>query len=129
MPGVDPTEFVDSPIPPSDDAFLHWKGQGYVGWAWKGINSRVTANCTAGFDDFDANGNPFRVASLTVYDLNVSYKLFASKSAAERNWWSDIKLSAGVTNLFDKDPPFASGGGANSNGYPGFLYSDVGRFV
>ncbi len=129
VPGVEPTEFVDSPIAPSDDAYLRWKGQAYVGWTWKGINSRVTMNYTAGFDDFDANGNPFRVASLTVYDLNISYKLFTSKSVAERNWWSDIKLSAGVNNLFDKDPPFASGGGANSNGYPGFLYSDVGRFV
>ncbi|MBI3884306.1 MAG: TonB-dependent receptor [Opitutae bacterium] len=127
--GVAPVEFVDSPIAPSDDAFLRWKGQSFVSWTWKGATSRLAANYTGGFDDLDANGNPFRVASTLIYDFQLSYNLFPSTSAAERTWWSDLKLSAGVNNLFDKDPPFASGGGGNSNGYPGFIYSDVGRFV
>ena len=31
-------------------------------------------------------------------------------------------------NVFDRNPPFASGNAGNSTGYPGFLYSSEGRF-
>ncbi|MBI3884217.1 MAG: TonB-dependent receptor, partial [Opitutae bacterium] len=118
---------------PGDDGILKWKGQGWVGWNYHGFNTRLTANYTGGFVDFtdsdDPVGTAFKVKSTIFYDLQMSYTFFPSKSSADRTWWSDLKATAGVTNLFDKDPPFASGGGGNSNGYPGFLYTDVGRFV
>ena len=31
-------------------------------------------------------------------------------------------------NVFDDDPPFASGGGGNGVGYPGFTYDATNRF-
>ena len=37
-------------------------------------------------------------------------------------------MTAGVRNLFDKDPPYVSGWDGNSSGYPGFLYNSEGRF-
>ncbi|MBI2515797.1 MAG: TonB-dependent receptor [Opitutae bacterium] len=129
--GAGLVELVDQPVPgsPSDDAYLKWKSQTYLGWAWKGLSSRLTGTYTHGFQDLDLDSNPRRVQATTVWDLQVSYKLFPSKSADDRNWWSDLKLTAGCNNLFDKDPPQAFGEGGNSNGYPGFIYTDVGRFV
>jgi hypothetical protein len=38
-------------------------------------------------------------------------------------------ITVGCTNVFDDNPPFASGEGGNSVGYPGFTYDSTGRFV
>ena len=37
-------------------------------------------------------------------------------------------LTFGVNNVFDDDPPFASGEGGNGVGYPGFTYDATNRF-
>jgi iron complex outermembrane recepter protein len=37
-------------------------------------------------------------------------------------------VTFGVNNVFDDDPPFASGGGGNGVGYPGFTYDATNRF-
>jgi outer membrane receptor protein involved in Fe transport len=130
-PGVPLVDIINGEVPgsSSDDALLHWKGQAFVGWAWKGLNSRLTGTYTDGFNEFDNNGDPRKVSSTIVYDLQISYTFFPSKGKNEVKLWSDLKMTVGVNNLFDKDPPHAEGNGGNSNGYPGFLYNDTGRFV
>ncbi|HEY9101806.1 TonB-dependent receptor [Chitinimonas sp.] len=45
-------------------------------------------------DNVDADGNPHEVSSLTTYDLQGSYTGFKG-----------LKLTLGVKNLFDRDPP------------------------
>ena len=40
-----------------------------------------------------------------------------------------MKVTVGVDNFLDTDPPLAQGDSGNSNGYPGFIYTDTGRFV
>jgi len=134
VPGVAPVEGIDDTIPGSagDDALLRIKGQAFVGWAWKGISTRITGTYTHGFDDVGGDpflGIPFRVDSTFVYDVQVGYKLFPSKSRQDAAWYSDLKLTVGCNNLLDQDPPFVADGGNNSNGYPGFLYNDTGRFI
>ena len=129
LPSLDYIGQQDPRATPGDDGVLKWKGQAWVGWNYKGLGSRFTANYTDGFIDVDVDGNNFKVKSTVFCDVQVSYKLFPSKSASDIKWWTDTKLSVGAINVFDKDPPFASGGGGNSNGYPGFLYTDVGRFI
>jgi iron complex outermembrane recepter protein len=132
VPGVAPIEIIDRAIQVGDDAFLRWKGQAFAGWAWKGVNARVTGTYTDSFDDLNGDpftGEPFRVDSTFVYDVQVSYKLFPSKSRQDTSWFSDIKLTVGANNITDEDPPFVADGGNNSNGYPGFLYNNTGRFV
>ncbi len=130
-PGSPLQELINGEVPgtSSDDAFLHWKGQAFVGWNWKGLGSRLTGTYTDHFNEFDNNGDPRVVNSTIFYDLQLTYTLFPSKAKGSADLWSDIKITAGVTNLFDKDPPHAEGNGGNSNGYPGFLYNDQGRFV
>lgn len=131
IPGVPLVELVDQGTPGdnSDDAYLKWKAQAFLDWTWQSLTAHVTANYIHGFQDVDLNGDPTRVKATTTYDVQLSYKLFPSTNGSDRSWLSDIKLTAGVRNLFDKDPPIAYGGGGNSNGYPGFLYTTEGRFV
>ena len=42
--------------------------------------------------------------------------------------WRDAKLTLGVRNLFDWDPPQAYGGGGNTTGYPSYIYTSENRF-
>ena len=45
------------------------------------------------------------------------------------NFTKDVKLTAGITNLFDKDPPLSlqAGGGGNQIGYDGRYTDPIGR--
>ena len=130
-PGDPLVELIGQGVPGanSDDAYLKWKGQAWAGWNFKGINTRLTGTYTDGFEDQDANGDPRRVSSTIFYDFQASYKLFPSKSSADHRWWSDLKVTVGVDNFLDTNPPLAIAATGNSNGYPGFIYSDQGRFV
>ncbi len=129
LPSANIVGQADPRATPGDDGILRWKGQGWLGWNWRSLSAHITATYTDGFQDFDPDGNAFMVKSTVFWDLQVSYLLFSSRSGHSAKWYSDLKVTAGANNIFDKDPPFASGGGGNSNGYPGFLYTDVGRFV
>ncbi len=63
-------------------------------------------------------GEPRRVGTLSLWDLNVSYTGF-------RNW----KLSLGAQNLFDKDPPFSNQTTTFQVGYDPTYYDARARFV
>lgn len=136
--GIPAVEYIGVAVPgtASDDAYLQGKGMAFLSWTWKGVSTQLTANYTDGFRDIDGNDDPDgdgigearQVDSTITYDLQVNYTLFPSSSKDRMKLWSDLKVTAGVRNLLDKDPPFASGNAGNSNGYPGFLYTDEGRF-
>jgi hypothetical protein len=40
----------------------------------------------------------------------------------------ETKVTLGARNLLDWDPPQAYGGGRNTTGYPGYLYTAENRF-
>ena len=96
---------------------------------YKSIYVGLTTNYSSGFEDlnYDDNGDPynFQVASLTTFDLQVSYTLHKQLGA----YLDQTKLTLGALNLLDRDPPFSSGGQSNAVGYPGFMYNSTGRFV
>ncbi len=123
-------ELIDTEVPGTagDDAYLKWKGIGFLSWNDGGLSSRLQATYTHGFLDFDGDGNPFRVKATTVFDLQVAYQFSSPKNGGNR-WLADTKVTLGCNNLLDKDPPFASSFANNSNGYPGFIYNATGRFV
>ena len=124
-------ELIDTEVPGSagDDAYLKWKGIGFLSWTQGGLSSRLQAIYTHGFQDFDIDGNPFRVKATTTFDLQLAYAIPADKNGGGNRWLSGTKLTLGCNNLLDKDPPFASSFANNSNGYPGFIYNATGRFV
>jgi outer membrane receptor protein involved in Fe transport len=105
------------------------KGQTWVAWGMKGINARLTGTYTDGFNDLDLNSDPREVESTMFWDFQASYVFFPSKTPGSAKLWTDMKVTVGVNNLLDIDPPLAQDEGNNSTNYPGFLYSAVGRFV
>ncbi|HEY0864564.1 MAG TPA: TonB-dependent receptor [Lacunisphaera sp.] len=124
-------ELIDTEVPGTagDDAYLKWKSIAYLSWNHRALSSRLQAVYTHGFQDFDGNGDPFRVKATTTFDLQLAYQFFETKAGDRARWFSDTKLTVGCNNLLDKDPPFASSFTNNSNGYPGFIYNATGRFV
>lgn len=108
-----------------DDGYLEKKARVTFEWAYKNLNVNFSGNFTDGFEDLDENGDPFMIDSTWVFDAQVSYNFRDTRGP----WLADTKVSIGARNVFDEDPPFASGFAGNSTGYPGFLYSSENRFV
>lgn len=93
------------------------------GVAWQGARLRLsgTVNYVSGGSDTGVTPRE-HIASWTTADLTASWKLTAKGN-------SELQLA--VTNLFDRDPPYARGAGAT---YPGLYFdsstaSPVGRFT
>jgi hypothetical protein len=122
------TELVNQPVATgtgSDDAYLRWKGRAQVNWAYKGYSALFAGNFTDGFWDVDGNtGNNFFVKRTWFFDAQFGYNFHNELGS----WLADARLVVGGRNVFDKNPPFASGNAGNSTGYPSFLYSSEGRF-
>jgi outer membrane receptor protein involved in Fe transport len=137
----------------SQEGYYRWRGNSRLDWAWKGFDIIGTVRYNDGFHELDADGNDRNVEARWLFDIQASYdfsSLVATSSETSPNYSKDDKASAstsasskisfcdvllkgttftvGVLNLFDKDPPFASGFGGNSTGYPGFTYDATGRF-
>jgi iron complex outermembrane receptor protein len=99
------------------DLGLKWKHNAFIGFrtgAWNFNLSQIFRN---GYRNFALPGsaarplyNP-RVKNYVIYNAAVSYEP-----------WKDLRLTAGIKNLFDKDPPFAitydSNTGAGSSWEP-----------
>ena len=104
--------------------YLKWKGRVNLNWAYKGFNVHASGSYTDGFDDIDPNGNPYQVHDRFLIDGQVSY----SFRGQQRRLLRDTKVTLGMRNLFDWDPPQAYGGGTNTTGYPGYLYTAENQF-
>jgi outer membrane receptor for ferrienterochelin and colicin len=106
------------------DGYLKLKGRVNLNWAYKGFNAHLAGSYTDGFSDTDPNGNPYEVHDRFLVDGQVSYAFPGHR----RRLFRDTKLTLGIRNIFDWDPPQAYGGGSNTTGYPGFLYTAENRF-
>lgn len=107
-----------------DYGYLEWRGRVNLNWAYRGFSLYLSAHYTDGFADADENGDPFSVDPTMIYDGQVSYNFRNSRG----RWLRDTRLTVGMRNLLDRDPPRAIGGGGNPNGYPGYLYTAENRF-
>jgi hypothetical protein len=137
----------------SQEGYYRWRGNSRLDWAWKGFDIVGTVRYNDGFHELDADGNDRDVDPRWLFDVQASYdfgalvdttsdtspshskddKASVSTSASSKMSFGDYLLkgttfTVGVINLFDKDPPFASGFGGNATGYPGFTYDSTGRF-
>jgi iron complex outermembrane receptor protein len=137
----------------SQEGYYRWRGNSLLDWTWHGFDLVATVRYIDGFHEEDANLNRHDVEHRWLFDLQASYDFSAlvskpvetggysknDKGAAPGAGGSEMSLmdrflngtvfTVGVRNIFDKDPPFASGQGGNSTGYPGFTYDATGRFV
>ena len=122
------TEIVSQPTAEgtgSDNGYLKWKGRVQLQWNYKNYSALIGSNYLDGFWDVDGNtGNDFFINSTWIYDGQVAYTFHNELGS----WLADTKVTLGGRNLFDKNPPFASGNAGNSTGYPSFLYTSEGRF-
>jgi outer membrane receptor protein involved in Fe transport len=105
------------------DAYLKLKGRVNLNWAYRGFNVHFSGAYTDGFNDLDPAGNPYEVGDRFLIDGQASYAFRGSS-----RWLRDTKVTVGARNLFDWDPPQAYGGGRNTTGYPGYLYTAEGQF-
>jgi iron complex outermembrane receptor protein len=136
----------------SQEGYYRWRGNTRLDWNWHGFDLIGTARLISGFIEQDPDLNTRNVGRRMLFDLQLSYdfsalvatsetspsyskdaKTTASTSAAsEMSFWDHMLkgtvFTIGCNNIFDKDPPFASGQGGNSVGYPGFTYDSTGRF-
>jgi outer membrane receptor protein involved in Fe transport len=136
----------------SQEGYYRWRGNSRLDWAWKGFDLIGTVRLNSGFIELDADGNTRNVDRRWLFDIQASYDfgaLVATSAETGPNYSKDAKAPAteasskmsfcdyllkgttftiGCNNLFDKDPPFASGFGGNATGYPGFTYDATGRF-
>ncbi len=143
----------------SNEGFYEWKADSSLDWNWNGFDIVGTVHYIDGFDELDPNLVPRHVEYTVRFDLQASYDFTAlipveskpvpgySKESgkgvvsAETVSTSTVDhsigalllrgtvITVGCNNLFDDDPPFASGEGGNAVGYPGFTYDATGRFV
>jgi hypothetical protein len=136
----------------SQEGYYKWRGNSLLDWSWKGFDLVGTVRYIDGFHEEDADLNPHYVSQRWLFDLQASYDFSAlvNKTTASTNYSKDDKsapstsaattsawdrilegtvFTVGCKNVFDKDPPFASGQGGNSVGYPGFTYDSTGRFI
>lgn len=105
------------------DGYLKWKGRVNLNWAYKGFNVHFAGSYTDGFADADMNSNPYKVHDRFLVDAQVAYSFPGNRQRVLR----DTKVTLGIRNLFDWDPPQAYGGGRNTTGYPSFLYTAENR--
>ncbi|MEY2577600.1 MAG: iron complex outerrane recepter protein [Verrucomicrobiota bacterium] len=136
----------------SQEGYYRWRGNTRIDWAYKGFDLIATARLMSGFIEQDPDLITRNVGRRVLFDLQASYDFSSLVATAETSpsyskndkssvstdssshlsfWDTMLKgttFTAGVINLFDKDPPFASGQGGNSVGYPGFTYDSTGRF-
>ena len=136
----------------SQEGYYRWRGNSRLDWAWKGFDIIGTVRYIDGFHEQDADLVDHDVAHRWLFDIQASYDFSAlvTESTESPSYSKDSKVNTSTTasgklsfwdtmlkgttftvgclNLFDKDPPFASGQGGNSVGYPGFTYDSTGRF-
>ena len=106
------------------DGYLKWKGRVHLNWAFKNWNFHGVVSYTDGFADTKPDGSPWGVSDRYLVDGQVTYNFRGTHG----RWLRDTKVSLGVRNVADWDPPQAYGGGGNTTGYPGGLYTSEGRF-
>ena len=99
---------------------LKWKHNLTAGYGYGPFNATLTQRYYKGYEDGnDLNGNRHFVPSQALYDLVASY-----------NGIKNLKLSVGVRNLFDKDPPlFINNGSQFQAGYDVYQYDPRARVV
>jgi iron complex outermembrane receptor protein len=136
----------------SQEGYYRWRGNTSIDWTWKGFDLLGRVRLISGFIEQDPDLVTRNVDRRWLFDLQASYDFSAlvhetsespstskdskatvtTSASGKLSFWETLlkgtTFTIGCNNVFDKDPPFASGQGGNSVGYPGFTYDATGRF-
>ncbi|MEY2585363.1 MAG: iron complex outerrane recepter protein, partial [Verrucomicrobiota bacterium] len=136
----------------SQEGYYRWRGNTSIDWTWKGFDLLGRVRLISGFIEQDPDLVTRNVDRRWLFDLQASYDFSAlvhetsespstskdskatvtTSASGKLSFWDTLlkgtTFTIGCNNVFDKDPPFASGQGGNSVGYPGFTYDATGRF-
>lgn len=86
-----------------------WRVVGSLAWQRNGIGLSTTVDWLPGYLDIDLAGpTGRRLPSRALVDIQASFAMDELFGAAPL--WDDLKLQAGVKNVFDELPPFAEAG-------------------
>lgn len=123
-PGQPLQELVDTSVDGAgQDAYLRRRAETGIDWSYGNYSFGVIGRFNDGFQDFDANGNPRRVGSCWMWDLQLGYTI---KNEA---YLKNTTITAGLINLFDRNPPLVISRGNSTDNYPGYIYTSEGREV
>ena len=104
----------------STGVILRWKHNLTAGYTANTWSATMTQRYYKGYEDGnDLDGNRHFVKGQALYDLVASYTGI-----------KNLRLTVGVRNLFDKDPPlFINNGSQFQSGYDVYQYDPRGRFA
>lgn len=99
------------------DALPKWRFTSSLFWSYQKLEAGVIANYIGSVDyDNPVSGDPATVDGFLTFDLQASYKF---------PW--DVRLTVGVNNVADEDPPLYVGASSNAFAYLSSLHSPLGR--
>lgn len=105
---------------------VKWRLRGRFGWAVDGFSANAFVNYIDGY--LNQVVTPMeRVGSWTTVDLSVSKRIGGGEDDVEGR---GLRLGLGITNLFDKDPPYVNNRSVSSAlGYDPEKASPLGRMM
>ncbi len=106
LPGTAPVKGVG--IASFNGTIPKWKMSATLAWGHEWMAASATARYIHGYDDaiFGIGPTGRRVASQTLVDTQASVD-FGRMRSGHSSWQENLRLTVGIANLFDKEPPFA----------------------
>jgi iron complex outermembrane recepter protein len=99
------------------DYLPNWRTTASLTWDFKNLRASAFANYTGKFSTSNPNtGDPFTVDSFLTFNVQASYKL---------PW--QMKVTAGINNLLDANPPLDINPNFASAAYNYYVHSPLGR--
>ncbi|MBS0416913.1 MAG: TonB-dependent receptor [Proteobacteria bacterium] len=106
---------------------LSWRGRALGTWVHGGLSSSLSINYSNRYLN-DSLLVPVPIAAWTTFDANVSYDFDKRVSSG---WLAGVKTAVGVTNLFNRRPPYAIGPPSSDPqiGFDAYNADAMGRYV
>jgi iron complex outermembrane receptor protein len=106
LPGTPAVDTVG--VASLNGTILRWRATATLGWAIRGVGLSATGRYSPGYEDATTSTGPTgrHLSSQVLVDMQGSLdfdEFFSNRSA----WLPGLKLTAGVSNLFDKEPNFS----------------------
>lgn len=117
------TSSLDQALNASGGVVLRWKHNATVGYEMGKLTASLSQNYQKAYTDAlaslaAAGSTPRRVAAYQTFDAQVTYA-----------GWQSTKLTVGIKNLFDRDPPYTNLTSNFLGGYDVSYADPRGRFV